>query len=92
MNKLKIIPLHARVVVKRKEADKVSKGGIIIPDNAKETPLLGTVMAVGAGTKDHKMTVKVSDVVHFNKHAGSDIEVDGETYTILQETDILMIE
>lgn len=91
MSKLKVIPLHDRVIVEPQEADKVTKGGIIIPDTAKEKPMRGKVMAVGKGTKDNPLTVKEGNTVLYGKHAGMNIEVEGVPYLIMRESDILAI-
>lgn len=88
----KIQPLHDRVIVKPKAADEKTKGGIILPDTAKEKPIEGTVIAVGSGkNEDNKvipMTVKVGDVVLYGKYSGTEVTVDGEEYLIMRESDI----
>jgi len=89
--KSKITPLHDRVVVESQVAKSITKGGIIIPDTAKEKPLEGKIIAVGKGKKDEPLTVKVNDLVLYGKHAGSDISVDGKNYLIMRESDILAI-
>ncbi len=94
---MKIRPLHDRVLVQRLEEDlEKTKGGIIIPDTAKEKPQQGKVIAVGKGkvSEDGKVTpldVKVGDTVLFGKYAGSEIKVDGEERLIMREEDILGI-
>jgi chaperonin GroES len=92
MSNFKIQPLHDRVIVKPKEAEEKTKGGIILPDTAKEKPIEGTVIAVGSGkTEDNKtipMTVKVGDVVLYGKYSGTEVTVDGEVYLIMRESDI----
>ena len=90
----KIRPLHDRVIVQRTEEEQKSKGGIIIPDTAKEKPQEGKIIAVGKGKMldDGKLVpldVKVGDKVLFNKYAGSDIKIEGEEYMIMREEDIL---
>ena len=93
---MKVKPLHDRVLVKRIESDEVSKGGIIIPDTAKEKPIEGVVIAVGQGkTLDdgsvRSLNVKQDDRVLFSKYAGTEIKIDGEEHTIMREDDILGI-
>ena len=91
---MKIRPLQDRVIVKRIEEEEKSKGGIIIPDTAKEKPQEGKVVAVGKGkaNDDGKITpldVKVNDRILFGKYSGSEINVDGEEHLIMREDDIL---
>lgn len=88
---LNIKPLGARVVIKAQEAETVTKSGIFIPDSAKEKPLRGEVMAVGNGTKDEAMELKVGDVVLYGKYAGTKIEYDGQEYLIMNQSDVLAI-
>jgi chaperonin GroES len=93
---VKIRPLQDRVILKRIEEEEKSKGGIIIPDTAKEKPQEGKVVAVGKGkvNEDGKVTpldVKVNDIVLFGKYAGSEINIDGEEHLIMREEDILGI-
>jgi chaperonin GroES len=93
---VKIRPLQDRVIVKRIEEEEKSKGGIIIPDTAKEKPQEGKVVAVGKGkvNDDGKITpldVKVNDRVLFGKYSGSEINIDGEELLIMREEDILGI-
>lgn len=85
------IPLHDRCVIMRDEAEKTTKGGIIIPDTAKEDKARGIVVAIGAGIQDRPFTVELGDYVSFSKFAGSEEEVDGIKYTIMRETDIFGI-
>ncbi|MGL3214172.1 co-chaperone GroES [Bradyrhizobium sp. BR 1433] len=87
-------PLHDRVLVRRIEAEEKTPGGIIIPDTAKEKPVEGEVLAVGAGTRDENgrivpLDVKVGDRILFGKWAGTDVIIDGEDRLILKEADIL---
>ncbi|MBA2126898.1 co-chaperone GroES [Hyphomicrobium methylovorum] len=87
-------PLHDRVVVKRIEEDAKTKGGIIIPDTAKEKPQQGEVVAVGPGARDeagkvHALDVKVGDRVLFGKWSGSEVKIDGQDLLIMKESDIL---
>ena len=84
-------PLHDRVLVRRIEAEEKTLGGILIPDTAKEKPQKGTVVAVGNGTKDHTMTVKVGDTVLYGKYAGTELKLEGKDYLIMREDDILAI-
>ena len=89
-----ITPLHDRVLVKRLEEKESVKGGIIIPDSAKEKPQEGEVVAVGAGKLNEKgdriaLDVKVGDRILFGKYSGNDIKIDDEEYMILKEDEIL---
>jgi len=92
---MKIRPLHDRVLVKRIEEDmEKTKGGIIIPDTAKEKPQQGKVIAVGKGKvgEDGKVTpfdVKAGDTILFGKYSGSEIKIDGDEHLIMREDDIL---
>lgn len=90
-NSVKITPLADRVVVKAAEAEVKTKSGIIIPDTAKEKPQKGTVIAVGSGKKDEPMTVKVGDTVLYGKYSGTEINIEGDDYLIMKESDILAI-
>lgn len=89
--KLKVTPLHDRVIVEPQEIKKVTAGGIIIPDSAKEIPMQGKAIAVGKGKVGEPMTVKANDQVLYGKPAGMPIDVDGKSYLILKESDILAI-
>ena len=91
MAKVNIKPLADRVLVEAAAAEDKTAGGIIIPDTAKEKPQKGTVVAVGPGKKDEPMTVKVGDNVLYGKYAGTEITVDGESYLIMRESDIVAI-
>jgi chaperonin GroES len=96
MSKIKLSPLHDRVVVKPLEAEEKTKGGIILPDTAKEKPVEGTVVAAGPGKiSDNgelvKMTIKVGDKVLYGKYSGTDVTIDGEEYLIMRESDIFAI-
>ena len=87
-------PLHDRVVVRRLESDEKTAGGLIIPDNAKEKPAEGKVVAVGAGAKDEDgeriaMDVKKGDKILFGKWSGTEITIDGEELLIMKESDIM---
>ncbi|MGH1335912.1 MAG: co-chaperone GroES [Aureispira sp.] len=84
-------PINDRVLVKPAAAEETSKGGIIIPDTAKEKPQRGTVVAVGPGKDGEAMTVKVNDVVLYGKYAGQEVSHQGEDFLIMKEDDILLI-
>ena len=91
---MKLIPLEDRVVVKPQEAEERTAGGIVLPDSAKEKPLTGKVVAVGEGKRMKNgnlapMSVKKNDIVLYGKYSGSEVEVDGEEYKILRESEIL---
>jgi chaperonin GroES len=93
---MKIRPLHDRIVIKRLEGEQKTKGGIIIPDTAKEKPIEGRVVAVGNGKllKDGKLRpleVKVGDVVLFGKYSGTEVKIDGEEHVLIREDDVLAI-
>jgi chaperonin GroES len=94
MAKTKFRPLHDRVVVKRVDAEEKSKGGIIIPDTAKEKPQEGQVVAVGPGGRDENgklipMGVKAGDRVLFGKWSGTEVKLDGDELLIMKESDIM---
>jgi chaperonin GroES len=94
MAKTKFRPLHDRVVVKRVEAEDKSKGGIIIPDTAKEKPQQGEVVAVGPGGRDENgklipIDLKAGDRVLFGKWSGTEVKLDGEELLIMKESDIM---
>ena len=89
-------PLHDRVVIRRIEAEEKTKGGIIIPDTAKEKPMEGEVIAVGPGArgedgKIHALDVKAGDRVLFGKWSGTEVKLDGEDLIIMKESDIMGI-
>ncbi len=84
-------PINDRVVVKPAPAEEKTKGGIIIPDTAKEKPQRGSIVAVGPGKDDNKMTVKAGDIVLYGKYAGQELNYKGEDYLIMREDDILVI-
>jgi chaperonin GroES len=93
---MKLKPLDDRVVIKQSQAEEKTTGGIILPDTAKEKPQIGKIVAVGPGKildsgKRGKMTLKKNDKVIYPKYIGNDVEVDGEKYVILKETDVLGI-
>jgi chaperonin GroES len=91
---MKVRPLHDRVLVKRVEEEQLSRGGIIIPDSAKEKPIKGQVAAVGKGKllssgELRPLTVKEDDVILFSKYAGTEVKIDGSDFLIMREDDIL---
>ena len=91
---MKFRPLHDRVVVKRIDAEEKTRGGIIIPDTAKEKPQEGEVVAVGAGARDEAgklvpLDVKVGDRVLFGKWSGTEVKIDGQDLLIMKESDIM---
>jgi chaperonin GroES len=93
---MKIRPLNDRILIKRLEEEEMTKGGIIIPDSAKEKPAEGIVVAVGNGKRTEKgdrikMDVKKGDRVLFSKYGGTDVKLDGEDHLIMREDDILAI-
>lgn len=93
---MKIKPLADRIVVERIESESKTAGGIIIPDNAKEKPKQGKVLAVGAGAKDENgkripVDVAVGDIVLFTQWAGSEIKLDGKEYLVMKESDVIGI-
>lgn len=87
----KIQPLADRVLVKPAAAEEKTVGGIIIPDNAKEKPVRGEVIAVGQGTKDEPMVLKEGDQILFGKWSGTDFELDGEKFLIMKQSDVYAI-
>ena len=93
---MKIRPLQDRIIVKRVAEEDKTKGGIIIPDTAKEKPIEGKVVAVGNGkvTKDGKVRpvdVKVGDVILFGKYSGTEVKIDGEEHVLIREDDVLAV-
>ncbi|MFH1747518.1 MAG: co-chaperone GroES [Planctomycetota bacterium] len=96
--KLKIRPLDDRVVVEPFEAEERTRGGIVLPDSAREKPLIGKVIAAGPGKLLEKsgergqMSVKVGDRVIYGKYSGTEVEVQSDSYVILRESDILAIQ
>jgi len=93
---MKVRPLNDRILVKRLEEEEMTKGGIIIPDSAKEKPAEGEVIAVGKGKVNEKgdrikLDVKVGDRVLFSKYGGTDVKLDGVDHLIMREDDILAI-
>ena len=88
---MNIKPLADRVLIQPAAAEEKAIGGIIIPDSAKEKPLKGKVLAVGTGTKDEQMVLKAGDEVLYGKYAGTELELDGEKYLIMRQSDVLAI-
>ena len=91
MKKLNVKPLADRVLIEPAQAEEKTVGGIIIPDTAKEKPQKGIVVAVGNGKKDEPMTVKAGDTVLYGKYSGTEINIDGNQYLIMKESDIFAI-
>ena len=91
MSNVNIKPLADRVLVAPLAAETKTASGLIIPDSAKEKPSKGTVIAVGNGTKDEAMTVKVGDTVLYGKYAGTELKLEGTDYLIMRESDIFAI-
>jgi chaperonin GroES len=95
-NTVNFVPLKDKVLVKRIDQEEKTPGGIIIPDTAKEKPVEGEVLAVGAGVRDeqgnlHELDVKVGDRVLFAKWGGNEVKINGENYIVMKESDILGI-
>jgi len=88
---LKIKPLADRVLIEPVAAETKTASGIIIPDNAKEKPQQGKVMAVGKGKKDEPMTVTIGDTVLYGKYSGTELKLEGKDYLMMRESDILAI-
>lgn len=88
---MNIKPLADRVLVKPAAAEEKTVAGIIIPDTAKEKPLKGEVLAVGNGTKDEEMVLKVGDTVLYGKYSGNEVEIGGEKYLIMRQSDVLAV-
>ena len=88
---MNIKPLADRVLIQPTPAEEVTMAGIIIPDSAKEKPLKGEVLAVGNGTKDEELVLKAGDKVLYGKYAGTEIELAGEKYLIMRQSDVLAV-
>ena len=88
---MNIKPLADRVLIEPTAAEETTMAGIIIPDSAKEKPLKGKVLAVGQGTKDEEMVLKVGDTVLYGKYAGTEIEFEGEKYLMMRQSDVLAV-
>ena len=91
MAKINFKPLADRVLVEPAAAEEKTASGIIIPDTAKEKPQKGTIVAVGNGTPEHKMNVKVGDNVLYGKYSGTELSISGTDYLIMKESDIFGI-
>ena len=91
MKKINIQPLADRVIIEQAEAETKTASGIIIPDTAKEKPQKGKIIAVGEGTSDYKMNVKVGDRVLYGKYSGTELTIDDTDYLIMKENDIFGI-
>ncbi len=91
MGKINIRPLGDRVVVEPAKAEEKTVSGIIIPNDSQEKPNQGTVVAIPEKTEDNNVTVKVGDTVLYGQYAGTEIDIDGDNYLIMSETDILAI-
>jgi chaperonin GroES len=96
MARLKITPLDDRIVVEQHEAEDKTAGGILLPQQAKEKPTRGTVLAAGPGKmldsgNRGKMSVSVGDEVFYGKYSGTEVDLDGKKYTVLRESDVLAI-
>ena len=88
---MKIQPLADRVLIEPAAAEEKTIGGIIIPDTAKEKPLQGKVIAVGNGTKDEEMVLKVGDTVLYGKYAGTELEFEGQKFLVMRQSDVVAI-
>ena len=93
---MNIRPLHDRVIVRRKEEERTTAGGIVIPDSATEKPCTGEILAVGSGKVTDSgdvraLEVKVGDTVYFGKYSGTELKVDGEELLIMHEDDIIAV-
>ena len=88
---MKVKPLSDRVLIEPNAAEEKTAGGLYIPDTAKEKPLAGKVVAVGPGTSEVTMEVKVGDKVLYGKYAGTEISVEGKDYLIMRQSDVLAI-
>lgn len=83
--------LAGKILVQPQEAEEQTESGIIIPDSAKEKPQVGTVVLVGADKKDEPMEIKVGDVVFYGKYSGTELNIDGEDFLLMSQTDVLYI-
>jgi chaperonin GroES len=93
---MKLRPLHDRVIVKRMEEERMSSGGIVIPDSATEKPVRGKVLAVGNGKildngEKRALDIKVGDAILFGKYSGTEVKVDGEELLVMREEDIMAV-
>jgi chaperonin GroES len=88
---LKIKPLGSRVIIESAEAETKTASGIFIPDTAKEKPQRGVIVAVGPGTKEEEVTVKIGDTVLYGKYSGTEVAIEGNEYLIMKEADIYAV-
>ena len=88
---MNVKPLADRVLVEPKEAETKTASGLFIPDTAKEKPQAGTVVAVGPGKKDEPMELKVGDKVLYGKYAGTELNVDGKSYIMMRQSDVMAV-
>ncbi len=88
---MNIKPLADRVLIEPAAAETRTKSGLIIPDTAQEKPLKGKIVAVGGGTKDEEMVLKVGDEVLYGKYAGTELEIEGNKYLIMRQNDVVAI-
>jgi chaperonin GroES len=88
---LKIKPLGSRVIIESAEAETKTASGIFIPDTAKEKPQRGVIVAVGPGTKEEEVTVKIGDTVLYGKYSGTEVAIEGKEYLIMKEADIYAV-
>ena len=88
---MNILPLADRVLISPAPAEEVTKAGIIIPDSSKEKPLKGTVVLVGAAKKDEAVEVNVGDTVLYGKYSGTELQIDGEDYLLINQSDVLYV-
>jgi len=88
---LNIKPLGSRVIIESAEAETKTASGIFIPDTAKEKPQRGTIVAVGPGTKEEEVTVKVGEKVLYGKYSGTEVSIEGKEYLIMKEADIYAV-
>ena len=88
---MKLAPLADRVVLKQLVAEETTASGIVLPGQAQEKPQVAQVVAVGPGTKDEKMELKVKDQVVFSKYAGTEVKLDGEDFIVIKQQDVLAV-
>ena len=86
---MNLTPLYDRIIVKSSAPEEITKGGIIIPDTAKEKPLHGQIVATGNGTKDEEMILKEGDEVLYGKYSGTELEYEGTKYIMMRQSDVL---
>ena len=88
---MKLRPLADRVLLKEEKAETTTKSGILLPESAQEKTQTATVVAVGPGTEDEKITVKIGDNIMYDKYAGTQVKIDGEEHLILRMSDIIAV-